>query len=72
MSPPRGMPGTTHPGLGGSPPGASAERQARPPSVGDPTGDDDVTIVAAATPKQRPKPGEDSIDVALSELEQES
>jgi hypothetical protein len=66
------MPGTTNPGFGGSPPGAPAGREARPP-VGDPTGDDDVTIVAAAAPNQRgPKPGEDSIDVALSELEQES
>lgn len=69
----------TRPGLGSQPEGTGS---AGPPTITDtmqspipsrPSEDDEVTVVAAAASVQKrgPKPGEDSIDVALNELEQD-
>ncbi len=58
----------------GGPPGPSAAVTAQQPALPSPAGDEDVTIVAAAAPPARAGTAqpEDSIDVALNELENEN
>jgi hypothetical protein len=82
IPPAPGMGGNTRPGFASKPPpinvppppGFPAGPGLAPPALQAPAGDDDVTIVAAAAPPARASSSqpEDSIDVALNELEHEN
>jgi hypothetical protein len=77
IPPPIAMGGNTRPGFGNQPPPVIPPPPGYPPPAAPVTsgqlGDEDITIVAAAIqPRASTAAPEDSIDVALNELEQEN